>query len=217
MKDIKTPLFRNLSKDELQQMQDFSCMREISFKKDDIIFHTGDIIHEAGIVISGSVNIENIDLWGNKSILSNISVGQVFAESYALCHEPIMVDAVAAETCEILFLNLRILMDSQNAGDSWYSKIMENLLNISVQKNLTLSNRIFCTAAKTIRGRLLTYLSALSVKNGSTVFQVPFNRQQMADYLNLDRSALSKELGKMQDDGLIEFYKNTFKLKIFVK
>ena len=77
-----------------------------------------------------------------------------------------------------------------------------------MQKNLLLSNRIFCTSPKTIRSRLLTYFSRLSVKYGSSTIQIPFNRQQLADYLNLDRSALSKELGKMQQDGLIEYHKN---------
>ena len=179
------------------------------YEKSGVIFRTGDIIHETGIVQSGSVNIENTDLWGNRSILSNVGRGQVFGETYAMCGEPMMVDAVAAENSEILFLRLDILMDE---NQPWYGRIMSNMLRVSVQKNLELSSRIFFTTPKTIRGRLLAYLSAMSVKCGSTTFQVPFDRQQMADYLNLDRSALSKELGKMRDEGLIEFYKNTFRL-----
>ncbi len=90
---------------------------------------------------------------------------------------------------------------------------MSNLLELTAQKNITLSQRIFCTSAKTIRARLLTYLSAVSVQSGSTTFEIPFDRQQLAEYLNLDRSALSKELGRMRDDGLIDFHKNSFKLK----
>lgn len=179
------------------------------FEKGGVIFRTGDIIHEIGIVQAGSVNIENTDLWGSRSILSNVGRGQVFGETYAMCGEPMMVDAVAAENSEILFLRLDILMDE---NQPWYGRIMSNMLRVSVQKNLELSSRIFFTTPKTIRGRLLAYLSAMSVKCGSTTFQVPFDRQQMADYLNLDRSALSKELGKMRDEGLIEFYKNTFRL-----
>ena len=216
MNNISSPLFQNLDETEIKQIKAFSRMRKSSYMKGDLIFRTGDIVCEIGIVQKGSVNIENTDLWGNRSILSNLSEGQVFAETYALCHEPMMVDAVAADFCEILFLNFNMLMEKQNIGQSWYSKILNNMLQVSVQKNLLLSNRIFCTTAKTIRGRLLTYLSSVSVKNGSTTFQVPFDRQQMADYLNLDRSALSKELGRMRDDGLIEFYKNTFKLKLSV-
>ena len=90
--------------------------------------------------------------------------------------------------------------------------ILNNLLHISIQKNLTLSNRIFCTSPKTIRERLLIYLSNESRKAGSQEFVIPFDRQQLADYLNVDRSALSKELGKMRNEGLIEFRKNAFHL-----
>ena len=94
----------------------------------------------------------------------------------------------------------------------WTDKIMQNLLRISIYKNLILSNRIFCTTPKTIRGRLLIYLSSQASKAESTVFQISFNRQELADYLNLDRSALSKELGKMRDEGILEFRKNQFVL-----
>lgn len=210
MKNI-SPLFRDLTDEELRLMEEHSCMHERDFAKGGVIFRTGDLIRSIGIVRQGSVNIENTDLWGNRSILSNVGEGQVFGETYALCGEPMMVDAVAAESCRVLFLRLDILMD---VGKPWYGRIMSNMLGISVQKNLELSNRIFFTTPKTIRGRLLAYLSAMSVKCGSTTFRVPFDRQQMADYLNLDRSALSKELGKMRDEGLIEFYRNSFRVNI---
>ena len=104
-------------------------------------------------------------------------------------------------------------LEESMVNRSWQKKLLKNILHVSMQKNLALSSRIFFTAPKTIRGRLLTYLSAQSMKAGSSTFDIPFNRQQLADYLNLDRSALSKELGKMRDEGLLEFYKNTFKLK----
>ena len=124
-----------------------------------------------------------------------------------------LVDAIASKDSEIAFVNTDILLSGQHHEKTWYFKMMNNLLHILAQKNLILSNRIFCTSAKTIRERLFTYFSNLSVKNGSKTFQVPFDRQQMADYLNLDRSALSKELGKMRKEGLIDFHKNSFTLK----
>ncbi len=182
-----------------------------------MIFSAGSIVHETGIVLSGNVNIENNDLWGNKSILSNVPTGQVFAETYAFSHEPMMVDAVAAEDCTILFLDFNMLMDNPLENRIWQNKLLRNMLNVSVQKNLALSSRIFCTSSKTIRGRLLTYLSSQSMKAGSATFDIPFNRQQLADYLNTDRSALSNELVKMRDDGLIEFYKNTFRLECILE
>lgn len=212
MEKIKMPIFHGLTEAELEEMQELRCVRSALFEKNTTIFHAGDLIHETGIVRSGSVNIENIDLWGNKSILSNIQPGQTFAETYALRREPMMVDAVAAENCKILFLDVNILMDSRHSGHTWYVKMLTNMLNISVQKNLTLSSRIFCTSSKTIRGRILTYLSILSVNSGSKMVTVPFDRQQLADYLNVDRSALSKELGKMRDEGIIEFHKRQFRL-----
>ena len=212
MKNFSSPLFRGFTDNEINQMQNSSCMRSASYTKDEIIFRSGNTIHELGIVVSGSVHIENIDLWGNRSILSNVSSGHVFGETYALCDEPMMVSAVASEDSQILFLDMNFIMNSANESESWHMKFMKNMLQVCIQKNLTLSNRIFCTTAKTIRSRLLTYLSGMSVKSGSTMFQIPFDRQQLADYLNVDRSALSKELGKMRNEGLIDFHKNTFKL-----
>ena len=213
MEKIMSPLLRGLDDKELQDMMDIHFSRKQTYEKKAVIFSAGSVVHETGIVLSGSVNIENNDLWGNKSILSNVPTGQVFAETYAFSHEPMMVDAVAAEDCTILFLDFNMLMDNPMENRTWQNKLLRNMLNVSVQKNLALSSRIFCTSSKTIRGRLLTYLSSQSMKAGSSTFDIPFNRQQLADYLNTDRSALSNELGKMRDDGLIEFYKNTFRLK----
>ena len=212
MKNFSSPLFRGFTDTEIEQMRNSTFMRSASFTKGEIIFRSGNVIHEFGIVVSGSVHIENIDLWGNRSLLSNVASGQVFGETYALCDEPMMVNAIASEESQILFLDMDSIMNSTNESESWHMKFIKNMLQISVQKNLILSNRIFCTTAKTIRSRLLTYLSGMSVKSGSTMFQIPFDRQQLADYLTVDRSALSKELGKMRNEGLIDFHKSTFKL-----
>lgn len=213
MNKIISPVFYGISEEEWQDMQAVHAMRQISFSKNEIIFHAGAVVSEIGIVISGSVHIESNDLWGNRSILSNVTAGQIFAETYALCGEPLMVDAVAAEDCIVLFLNLNRLTDDRYADRSWQHTFLKNILNASVRKNLVLSNRIFCTTPKSCRARILTYLSCQSVKAGSATFRIPFNRQQMADYLNLDRSALSKELGRMREEGLLEFHKNQFTLK----
>ena len=124
-----------------------------------------------------------------------------------------MVDAVAARDCHILFLNVKVLPEKNCTSFSWYQKIQHNLLTMCSRKNLVLSERIFCTSSKTVRSRLLTYLSAQSRKHDSNRFQIPFDRQQMADYLNLDRSALSKELSRMKKEEILDFHKNEFILK----
>ena len=212
MKKIASPLFQDLSEAELDTLAAAGHLRTRQFAKHEVIFHAGSCVREIGIVLRGSVHIENLDLWGTKSILSSVDAGQAFAETYAFCGDALMVDAVAAEDCEVLFLHTGALSDSRvPAGVR--GTLLHNLLTVSMRKNLSLSQRIFCTTPKTVRGRLLTYFSAQAAKADSPEFEIPFNRQQMADYLNLDRSALSKELGRMRDEGLLEFEKNHFILK----
>ena len=212
MKTEKTPLFRGIGDTALAEMFACSGARHKTYHKGDTLLRAGCVTREVGIVEAGSVNIENIDLWGSRSILSHVPAGQVFAETYAFCGEPMMVDVVAAEETEVLFLNMDVLIHTPRPDSDWQSVLIQNLLNISLRKNLALSERIFCTAPKTVRGRLLLYLSNQAAKAGSKHFRIPFDRQGLADYLNLDRSALSKELGKMRDEGILETTKNEFTL-----
>lgn len=200
---LKNPLCLGMEKSEYKEMLALGGMRQKHFEKNEVILSAGCTTHEIGLVLSGSVNIENLDLWGSKSILSNIGAGQVFGETYAFFRETLMVDAVAAQQTDILFWNLDILVHTPHPASTWQPKFIRNLLQISLRKNLALSQRIFCTTPKTIRGRLLVYLSNQAAKAGSNYFKIPFDRQGLADYLNVDRSALSKELGKMRDEGIL--------------
>ena len=212
MEIFSHPLFAGMTPDETAQMQALHAFWERTFQKGAYILRSGDRTQALGMVRAGGVHIESCDVWGERSILSYIAPGQVFAETYAICGEAMMVDAVAAEDSEIVFLDLFVLLGAAQREASWYPKLMQNLLRITARKNLTLSSRIFCTTAKSVRGRLLTYLSAQAAQRGGCEFDIPFDRQQLADYLNLDRSALSKELGNMRDEGLLEFRKNHFLL-----
>ena len=212
MKKIASPLFQDLSEAELDTLAAAGHLRTRQFAKHEVIFRAGSCVREIGIVLRGSVHIENLDLWGTKSILSSVGAGQAFAETYAFCGEALMVDAVAAEHCEILFLHTAALTDAR-IEPALQDKLLRRLLAVSMRKNLSLSQRIFCTTPKTVRGRLLTYFSAQAARSGSLQFEIPFNRQQLADYLNLDRSALSKELCRMRDEGLLTFRKNHFVLR----
>ena len=166
-----------------------------------------------GILLSGSVSIENDDVWGNKSILDKIGPGQVFAETYACVpDEPLMISIVATEPTEILFLDMSRVLNICSNACGFHNQLIRNLLSVSLQKNLSLSRRIFHTSSKSIRGRLLSYLSFQATQQGSYDFQIPFSRQQLADYLSVDRSALSNELGKMQKEGLLRVERNHFTL-----
>ena len=209
-----TSLFRGITPEEVTSMLVCLMAEEKCYQKDEVIYRAGDTVHKIGIVITGSVSIEYDDLWGNKSVLDKIGYGQVFAETYACAPgEPLMVSAVAAESTVVLFLNVAKTLQPCSSACGHHGKLIRNLLTISSQKNLTLSRHIFHTSAKSIRGRVLSYLSFQSTREGRREFDIPFNRQQMADYLSVDRSALSNELGKMQREGLITVHRNHFCIK----
>ena len=204
-------LFRGLTSEEISAAIAFFHAEEQNYKKAAVIFHAGSQTDRMGLVLEGSVTIENNDVWGNRTILSHVGKGQFFAETYAyLPNEPMLVDVVANENCRILFLRTGSLNRLQDPPGSWGMTFISNLLSISAHKNLMLSGRSFHTAPKTIRGRVMSYLNTVSLQKESYEFDIPFDRQQLADYLNLERSALSKELGKMQRDGLITVRKNHF-------
>lgn len=207
----QTPLFQGMSETEAQTALECLDCEHKRYSKGAVIYRAGDRIEAMGLILAGSVNIENNDVWGNKSILDNIGPGQVFAEAYAcIPGEPLMVSVVAAESAEILFLNTSRLCREGANSCPCYGRLIYNLLTVTAQKNLNLSRRIFHTSPKTIRKRLLSYLSFQAVRQGSCRFTIPFNRQQLADYLGVDRSALSHELSKMRREGLLTFEKNTF-------
>ena len=210
----KAALFFFFSKEDISAIAKHLDFRTNRYRKGEVILSAGSIVTDIGLVLSGSVRIEHTDLWGNKSILGITPAGGVFAESYAcIPNEPMLVDAAANEDCKILFVSVPKLFAPCPASRC-QSRLIQNLLAISAGKNLLLSKRSLHTSPKTIRGRLLSYFSQEALAQESRKITIPFDRQQLADYLNLDRSALSKELGKMKKDGLIEYHKNVFELNI---
>ena len=207
-------LFKGMTEGEISSALDNLKSREKNFHKGEFILHAGGSTEQMGIVLDGSVTIEMNDAWGNRTILSHIGSGGFFAETYALLKgEVLLVDALANEDCRILFLNLSSLRDPENS-DPWKQKLIINLLSICASKNLTLSGRSFHTSSRTIRAKILSYLNAVSLKKHSNEFDIPFDRQQLADYLNVERTALSKELSKMRNEQLIDFRKSHFKLLV---
>ena len=206
-------LFQGLSPDVLPDLLAGLGAGTRFYPRGEAVLRTGDRTGRLGLVLSGGVNIENHDAWGNRTILDHVAPGQVFAETYAcVSGEALMVSVVAAEASDILFMNVSRLLRICPHACEHHGKLIRNLLTISAQKNLNLSRRIFHTSSKSIRGRLLSYLSFQAVRQGRRDFTIPFNRQQLADYLSVDRSALSNELGKMQREGLLEVEKNRFRL-----
>lgn len=209
----KTVLFRGASPQEIRSMLQCLGAQQKQYQRRQTIYHAGDTVRSIGMVLSRSVSIENDDVWGNKSILEKAGPGQVFAQAYACVPgEPLMIQVVANEETDVLFLDMARVLQICTSACSYHNKLIQNLLTISCQQNLHLSRRIFHTAPKSIRARLLSYLSFCAAQAGCAEFDIPFNRQQLADYLQVDRSALSNELAKMQRDGLLQVKRSHFRL-----
>ncbi len=207
----KTMLFRGTSVVDAESM--LKCLGGFTrmFEKGDVIYHAGNVVDHIGLVLSGSVNIASDDIWGNASIFSHINAGEIFAETYAsIPGTTLLVNVIASEKAEILFLNVAKIMEVCSGSCTHHNLLIKNLLQISARKNLELSKRMLHTSSKSIRGRLLSYFSEQVTQNGSYRFSVPFNRQQLADYLNVERSAMSNELSKMRKDGILTYEKNFF-------
>lgn len=210
----RTALFKGCSAETIGTMADHLNFRTGRYQRGNIIFHSGKVITDIGLVLSGNVQIEHTDIWGNKGILGIVDAGGVFGEAYACTpKEPLLVDVTANTDCDILFVSVPGLFSPCTAC-TMQSQVIQNLLIISAQKNLQLSWRSLHTAPKTIRGRLLSYFSRQISLQGSNKITIPFDRQQLADYLNLDRSALSKELGRMKQEHLLWYHKNVFDIHI---
>lgn len=211
---LKNPLFRDISAEEIEQIIGAKQAFVRVYKKRSLIISAGETTGVFGFILNGKVNIERYDLFGNANMLAHVGAGDIFAETYAcIPEEKLMVNVLAGEDCQILFIDMEKILRLPSAEFTYKDKLIRNLLILSSKKNLTLSRKIFHTSAKTIRNRVLSYLTDQAVLNKSRAFSIPLDRQQLANYLNVERSALSNELGKMSRDGLIEVNKNYFVLK----
>lgn len=206
-------LFGGITENDLAVMLDCLKAREASFSRGQFIYREGDVIQEAGIVMSGQVHVLQEDFWGNCNIVSVMQRGDIFGEVYAcLGNEKLRVSICAETDCRIFFINLRKAMHVCQSTCLFHQKLVENMVYSIARKNLGLTAKIQHTSRRSIREKVLSYLSEESRKNESNYFAIPFTRQQMADYLAVDRSALSKELAKMKEEGIIEFERNQFHL-----
>lgn len=209
-----TQLFRGIKEDEIAELLHCLVPREGKFQKDEVIFRAGSPVNEIGLVESGSVNIVVNLYWGNSIIFGHVGKGEVFAENFAaIPGKELVCDVVACAETEVLFLNMQKLLTTCERTCAFHTRLIMNMLRISAQKNLNMSSRMMHTASRSLRERLLSYFSEQALEHGSPHFTIPFNRQQLAEYLGVNRSAMSNELSKMQEDGFLTYHRNEFTLK----
>ena len=209
----KSIIFNGLSDEEIRATLIDLTPKKISYEKGNFIIRNGDIIKSFGIMISGKAIVIKEDFWGNRSVISELLSGDIFAETFACLKNSIAeISVEALEKTEVMFFNVEKILEGNIKSEDCQRKIIRNMLVNLAKKNLNFTRKIEHIKKKTIREKLLSYLSGESMKNNSLTFEIPFNRQQLADYLSVDRSALSTEIGKLQKDGIVKCKKNKFTL-----
>ena len=194
-----------------------SCLetREERFPKDTFLLRTGDTAESIGLVLSGSVLVVQEDIWGNRNILSKAGPEQTFAAAYACAPGSLLNVSVLAETpVTAMFLNVKRVLNVCPSACEHHSRIIRNLLGELAEKNLRFGEKLTHMGQRTTRAKLMSYFSAEAQRLGTYEFDIPFSRQQLADYLAVERSGLSLELGKMRSEGLLDFHKSHFILKV---
>lgn len=208
-------LFSGISEDELTAMLTCLDTRQTNFPKDTFLMRVGNTADSIGLLLEGSALIIQEDIWGNRNILSKAGPGQTFAAAYACAPGSVLNVSVVAETpVTAMFLNVGRVLNVCPSACSHHSRIIRNLLGELAEKNLRFSEKLTHMGQRTTRAKLMSYFSAEAQRLEKYEFDIPFSRQQLADYLAVERSGLSLELGKMKNDGLLDFHKNHFVLKV---
>ena len=208
-------LFSGVSEEELTAMLHCLGARQESFPRDAFILRVGDAVESVGLVLSGNVLVIQEDIWGNRNIVSKIGQGQTFAAAYACANGSVLDVSVSAETpVTVLFVNVKRILSVCPSACAHHNRIIQNLLGELAEKNLRFAEKLTHMGQRTTRAKLMSYFSAEVQRLGKYEFDIPFSRQQLADYLTVERSGLSLELGKMRDEGLLEFHKNHFVMKV---
>ena len=207
------PLFDRIVDESLKEMLGCLNAKERSYKKGDVVFAEGDKAKYLGIVLEGSVQLVRVDYYGNRSILANIEPPQLFGEAFACAGlKSLPVDAVAAADTKILLLDAQRIARPCGNACPCHGQTILNLLHIVAKKNLVLHQKIEITSKRSTREKLMTYL-LLQAKNAkSHTFTVPYDRQELADYLEVDRSGLSAEISKLRNEKVLECRRSTFTL-----
>lgn len=207
-------IFSGISEEETEKMLHCLEVRPETFQKDEYILRAGDRVEAFGLVITGKVMIIQEDFWGNRNILAAVGAGHCFAETFACSPGAVLNVSVIAETnVQVLFLNVKRILTTCPSTCSHHNRMIRNLLSELAEKNLRLNEKITHLGQRSRRAKILSYLSAEAQRHGSAEFDIAFSRQQLADYLSVDRSGLSMELSRMQEEGLLEYRKNHFVLK----
>lgn len=207
----QTKLFSGVGDDEIYSM--LSCLGASLrvYKKGDFVLRQGELLNSILVLAEGNLHIQSDDYWGNRSILGEISAGEMFGEAYAAPESgALMNDVVAVTDSTVVYFDVNRILTTCSSACRFHAIVVQNLFFAISEKNRKLVQKLGVLSKRTTREKLISYLSEQAKKQNSASFSIPFNRQQLADFLSVDRSAMSNELCKMRDEGMIRFEKNRF-------
>ena len=210
---MKTQLFSGVGENDIEAM--LACMQAklCSYKKGEYVLRQGERVGNIMVLVRGKLHIQRDDYWGNRSIISVVSPGEMFGEAYAAPESgPILNDVLALEDSAVIFFDVKRIISVCPSACKFHSIAVQNLFFAISEKNRKLVRKLGVMSRRTTREKLIAYLSDEAKHQRSSSFSIPFNRQQLADFLSVDRSAMSNELCRMRDEGLLEFEKNRFVL-----
>lgn len=211
----KSQLFSGVAEDEIKAMLDCLSAELRTYQKGSYVLHQGEYLHHITVLVAGSLLIQKDDFWGNRSIVNKINVGEMFGEAYvAPGSEALLNDVIATEDSTIIFFDVHKILTTCSSACRFHAMVIQNLFYAISVKNRSLVQKLGHMSKRTTREKLLSYLSEQAKKQGTSSFEVPFNRQQLADFLSVDRSAMSNELCKLRDEGLLSFERNRFQLYV---
>ena len=209
----RCPLFDGIAEADLGAMLGCLRARVMPMKKGQTLLREGDSTESIGIVLTGAVQILREDYFGNRSIMGHIGPTQLFGESYAFSGtKTLPVSVVADADGSVLMIDSRRISSCCANVCDFHNRMIENMLRLVATHNLMLHQKIYITSKRSPREKLMTYLLSQAKQHGSNRFTIPFDRQALADYLEVDRSGLSVEISKLRKEGVLESEKNTFTL-----
>ena len=209
----RTQLFSAVSEEEISSM--LSCLnaRLRTYKKGEYVLRQGEHLDDITVLVDGELYIQRDDYWGNRAIVDRIAVGEMFGEAYIAPQSGALLnDVIAIEDSTVIFFDVNRIITICSSACRFHSMVIQNLFFAISEKNRKLVQKLGYISKRSTREKLMSYLSEEAKRNNSSSFIIPFNRQQLADFLSVERSAMSNELCKMRDEGLLEFNKNAFKL-----
>ncbi len=210
-----SPLFSSIKDDDVLSMLKCLDVKISSYPKESIIIHRGDTVSSIGLILEGSAFITQEDIWGNRNIIQRIKEGETFGTAYASTNATALNVSVTAETdVSVMYLSIKRVLTMCPSACTFHTLLIRNIMMETAEKNLKVSEKITHLSQRTTRAKILSYLSSEAQHHSALEFDIPFSRQEMADYLSVERSGLSIELGKLKKEGVIDYEKNHFSIKV---